>query len=203
MPPTGTLNKIWEAVSGNMRPAWDFASKSSSFGLKRTIYRTINKADRPVFDYTTRALAGAITGGIVGGAWGAASDKESIISGAMKGAFVGATARTGMRYANRYFGKGESFLGGRMNKLRGLNRFTQSRDIRKNLRTAWNTMSTPKNIKMRNWMLGVGLFGATRGMLSGEDNPVGGAISGAIAGGIQGAALYGGGKGIQAWRGRK
>ena len=189
----GNLNKIWDAVKGNVGPAWRAARATGGYSEVRGILKSTGLAGKSAMEtrrtvsMASRAMAGGLIGAGIGAAWGAVSDRESIVGGAMKGAFVGAASRVALRGFNPKFS-------------RGLNRFTQSRNMRDNLKYAWNTMSSTKNQKMRNWVVGMGLFGAARGMMSGDDNPIGGAVGGTVAGGVQGAALYGGYRGIKAMK---
>jgi uncharacterized protein YcfJ len=44
----------------------------------------------------------------------------------------------------------------------------------------------------------MGILGVARGVASREDNPIGGSLGGAFAGGIQGAGIYGGYRGVKA-----
>ena len=194
----GNLNKIWEAISGN-KAAILGAWRAKSFTSKRAWYSMGNLAARPasrnfsdnprmIASYATRALAGAATGAMIGGGWGAVSDNETILGGAMKGAFVGAAGRVSARGLN-------------FKAARGMTRLSQVRSMRDNLQFAWGAMNSGRVRGMRNWVVGSSLLGAAQGMISGEDNPVGGAVGGAISGGIRGAAMYGAYRGLKRWRG--
>jgi hypothetical protein len=146
------------------------------------------RPNRAIASYATRALAGAATGAMIGGGWGAVSDNETILGGAMKGAFVGAAGRIGARGIN-------------FKATRGMTRLTQVRSMRDNLKFAWGAMNSGRVRGMRNWVVGSSLLGAAQGMVSGDDNPLGGAVGGALAGGVRGAAMYGAYRGLRRWGG--
>jgi hypothetical protein len=199
MPGTGNLNKIWDAVRGNYKTAWNLSRSTEGWKGARKIYQSAGLAGKTARDtryavgMASRAMSGAIIGATAGATWGAISDKETILGGAMKGAFVGGVAATSLRHF-------KPNLSGRFKPLRNISktRLSNIGSMRDNLSSAWTFMSKKKNQGMRNWIVGMGLLGVARGMTSGDDNPVGGAAGGALAGGIQGAGIYGGYRGAKA-----
>ena len=195
----GNLNKIWDAVSGNIGTSWKISRSTGGWSGVRGLFREAGLMGkrsgeaRYAVGMASRFLSGAVTGAVAGGAWGAVSDKESIIGGAMKGAFVGGAAALSLRHFRPNI-RNSNLLGGKLRYVNNLSRvkLTNIKEMRQNLRRSWDFMSTKKNQGLRNWVIGMGLFGTARGMMSKDDNPIGGAVSGTVGGGIQGAAIYGG-----------
>jgi len=195
----GVYNAAWTTIRGNL----GLVGKSAvarGWPAQRALFRgaemygASSREARTAIGGASRFLASAIPGAIVGAAWGAVSDKETILSGALKGAFVGGAARLSLRHFNPRFAGAEvpgAALGGRLKRIRGFTNMTQNRNMMDNVRTAWTSMGNT-NPALRKWMVGMGIFGAFRGMRAGDDNPVGGAVSGALGGAIQGGGIYGG-----------
>lgn len=201
----GRINQILSSLSEGLKPAWELAKgpgtrlEALKIWGNYSLAGKSSKDTRYIVGMAARGISGALTGAAAGAAWGAASDKESVVGGALKGAFVGAGAAVALRHFKPFLGSNKMF-GEALKPMRNLAsvRVNNIAQMRQNIGTAWQAMSTQKYRGMRNWVVGMGALGVARGMTSGEDNPIGGAIGGAVAGGIQGAALYAGYRGVKA-----
>lgn len=141
------------------------------------------------------AVKGALVGAGIGAAWGAVSDREGIVTGAMKGAVIGGLARTGWNY-----GKDIPKLAGMYSRLSVMSKLSQAQNWRSNLKSAWGFMGRKGNRLGTAVIGGAAAFHATAGLFSTDDNPIGGAIGGGVAGAIQGGAIYGGIKLAKRWK---